>query len=56
MPALLGSLNHWVLTTSNSVTVERAATLCLVLDNARKILETVHICQLFLIANILYSH
>lgn len=56
VPAILGSLNQWVLAASNSVTVERAATLCLVLDNARKILETVHICQLFLIANILYSH
>ncbi|KAL3436714.1 hypothetical protein BDV09DRAFT_202801 [Aspergillus tetrazonus] len=40
VPAILGSLNQWVLAASNSVTVERAATVRLVLDNARKILET----------------
>jgi hypothetical protein len=48
VPALLGSLNQWVLAASNSVTVERAATFRPVLDNARKILETVRIFQLFL--------
>ncbi|KAL4991483.1 hypothetical protein BDW68DRAFT_142463 [Aspergillus falconensis] len=40
VPALLGSLNQWVLAGSNTVTVERAATLRRVLDEAQKTLES----------------
>ncbi|KAL4906823.1 hypothetical protein BDW74DRAFT_176430 [Aspergillus multicolor] len=40
MPALLGSLNQWVLAGSNAVTVERASTLRRVLNEAQRTLES----------------
>ncbi|KAL4912376.1 hypothetical protein BDW62DRAFT_215060 [Aspergillus aurantiobrunneus] len=40
VPALLGSLNQWMLAGSNAVTIDRAATLRRVLDDAQRTLES----------------